>query len=326
MAKPKLKLVEPSLEEQLDGAIALAARLRQAHNEAAQEFRNSHPEDRRLIEGNLAGTVLADGSTDPHHPNAVHEPKQISYRRDGEKLSDLGHQVREADRAIDLLRARIEAAITEDERRTALAAAIAELRQTDEALQKLRGTVNRADSAVADAQERHADAAKAVTAASEAHARLFEAAIEQGHPPAPDSNVRDARRAVDDAADELGVAKSAAAAMRAKLGHAEQRVSDARSVVIICAGNVATSAIPRLLEEAQAMQRDLEARRQVLSVLSDHDNSGAGFGAAVNDYLSSSIFPFEQAYEASANHPAAEPWLALIDHLVCDADAPLPAN
>ena len=57
--------------------------------------------------------------------------------------------------------------------------------------------------------------------------------------------------------------------------------------ILACAKALAASAIPRLLEEAQAMQRELEARRQVLSLLADHYANGAGYGDAANEYLAS---------------------------------------
>lgn len=324
MPKPRLKLVEPSLSDQLEAAIGGAAAAHEAWQSAAAKLREQFPGDHRVISGDLAGTVLVDAERIDDDPAAGRESMLVAYRREREKVSDLQQKVREADKVVEQLRAGVQASVTEVERRAALAAAIAEAGQVEAALQNLRGAVGRADNAVADAQERHGGAAKAVTAASEANAKLFEAAIEQGHPPAHDSTMRDARRAADDVADELAVAKNAAAAMRAKLGGAEQQLNDARATVMSCARCVAASAIPRLLEEAQAMQRELEARRQVLSVLSDHD--GAGLGAIVNDYLSSPVFPFEQSGERPSDHPAAEPWLSIIDQLVCDAAAPLPVN
>jgi hypothetical protein len=322
MSKPKLKLVEPNLQEQLDAAIASAAKLRTSAMGAAKAFKEKYPEDRRLIEGDLAGSVPIDSSRDVDDPNAEREPKRTAYLRERETADDLWRQAREADKAVELLRASIETAVTEDERRAALAAAIDEADKADAALLKLRATVARADGAVADALERHGDAAKAVTAASEAHARLFEQAIEQGHPPGRDSAVRDARRVADDAADELAVAKAAAAAMRAKLGNAERRLSDAQKAIMACAQNVAVAALPKLLAQTKILQAELEARRQVLSMLSNFE----GHRSEIDDFLEAPVLPHTYSGGRPEDHSAAVAWLQAIEALQTDADAPLPAN
>lgn len=126
MSKPKLKLVEPSLHDQLEAANTLAERLRTAHSKAAKAFSEEYPGDARLIDGDLAGTVLGEGQTDPLHHSSVHEPKRVRYQRGREKLADRDREARDAEKAIDILRAQIEASVTEDERRAALAAAISE--------------------------------------------------------------------------------------------------------------------------------------------------------------------------------------------------------
>jgi chromosome segregation ATPase len=242
--------------------------------------------------------------------------------REREKVADLQRQAREADGAVEQLRERIEAAVTEEERRAALAAAIEEADKADAALHNLRAVVARADSAVADAQERHSDAARAVTVATETHARLFEAAIEQGHPPGQDSSVRDARRAADDAADDLAVAKAAAATMRAKLGNAERRLSDTQKAVTSCAQNVVLAGLPKLLAEAQTMQVELESRRQVLSALSNFEDRRS----EIDEFLEAPVFPYTSSGGRPEDHPAVVPWLEAIEALQTDADAPLPAN
>jgi hypothetical protein len=330
MAKHKLKLVEPNLQEQLDAAITLAAELRASAMGAAKAFKEKYPEDRRLIEGDLAGTVPIDSSRDVDDPFTEREPKRTAYLREGEIVEDLWRQVREADNNVELLRARLEAAVTEDERRAALAAAIDDADKADTALQKLRATVARADGAVADAQERHGDAATAVITASEAHARLFEQAIEQGHPPGRDSAVRDARRLADDAADELAVAKTAAAAMKAKLGGAEYRVEQAHKAVVECARNIVAAIAPKLLAEAQQLRSELEARRQILSVLNDMIDSrvinSADRESDVGDFLAGPAFPYEFKGDSPVDHPAVAPWLKAIEALQIDAEAPLPTT
>jgi hypothetical protein len=322
MSKAKLKLVEPSLQDQLEAAIALAATARQTLESAEAEFRKRYPDDHRLLMGEVLGMTLVDAERDLQDPNAPVQSKRVEFLKEREKVSDLRLQAREADSAVDVLRARVEAAVTEEERRAALATAIEEADRADAALRDLRAVVARADSAVADAQERHSNAAKAVIAASETHARLFEAAIEQGHPPGQDSSVRDARRVADDAADELAVAKTAATAMRAKLGNAERRLSDTQKAVTSCAQNVVLAGLPKLLAVAQALQIELEARRQVLSALSNFEDRRS----EIDEFLEAPVFPYTLGGGEPEDHPAVVPWLEAIEALQTDADAPLPVD
>jgi hypothetical protein len=329
MAKPRLKLVEPTLPEQLEAAVAVAAAAHETLESAEALFRKHYPDDHRLLMGEVLGMTLVDAERDLRDPNAPVQSKRIEFLKEREKVADLQREAREADIAVDLLRARVEAAITEDERRVALAAAIDEAAKADEVLQKLRGTVARADGAVADAQERHGDAAKAVTAATEAQAKTFEAAIDQGFSPGRDTAVRDARRLADDAADELAVAKTGATTMKAKLGNAEQRVRDARSAVVACAGNVAVAGLPKLLAETQRMQSELEERRLILSLLNGFDprsQNGVAFRSEIDDFLEAPVLPYTWNRGRVEDHPVVTPWLEALEALRVDADAPLPTN
>jgi hypothetical protein len=322
MSKHKLKLVEPSLQDQLDAAIVVATSAHETLKSAEAEFRKRYPDDHRLLMGEVLGMTLVDAERDFRDPNAPVQSKRVEFLKERENVSDLQRDVREADGAVELLRTRIEAAVTEEERRAALAAAIEDADKADAALRNLHAIVARADSAVADAQERHSDAARAVTVATETHARLFEAAIEQGHAPGQDSSVRDARRAADDAADDLAVAKAAATAMRAKLGNAERRLGDTQKAVTSCAQNVVLAALPKLLAEAQTMQRELEARRVVPRMLGRFEDGRS----EVDEFLEATVFPYFYNGGRPEDHPAVTPWLEGIEALQTDADAPLPAN
>jgi hypothetical protein len=249
--------------------------------------------------------------------------------KEREKVADLQREAREADGAVELMRERIEASVTEDERRIALAAAIDDAAKADTALQTLRAVVARADNAVADAEERHGDAAKAVTAASEIQAKAYEAAIDAGYPPVRDTTVREARQAADETADELAVAKAAATGMKAKLGNAEQRVSDARAAVVACAQDVAVAGLPKLLAETQRLQTELEERRLVLSLLNGFDprsRNDVVFRSEVDEFLEAPVFPYSWNQGRAGDHPAAAPWLEAINALQVDALALLPTT
>ena len=212
--------------------------------------------------------------------------------------------------------------------RAELAAAIAEVQKAEAAAQKFRAAVARAENAVADAEEVHRDATKAVTTATEAHARTFEAALEQGHPVGRDSTVRDARRRADDAADELATARTAAAGLKAKLNTAESTIRETRAAVQEGAQNVALVALPMLLAEAEGLRAELEGKRQILWLLERMRSARAvnprGERSDVADFLASPIFPCEQNGREPEEHPAAAPWLEAIEALARDAGAPLP--
>jgi hypothetical protein len=326
MAKHNLKVVEPSLQDQLEAAIAAAATAHETLESAEAELGKQYPDDHRLIIGEVAGMTLVDAERDLRDPNAALQSKRIEFLKEREKVSDLQHEAREADGAVDLLRARVEAAVTEDERRIALAAAIDEEEKADTVLQNLRAAVARAETAVASAQEIYGSAAKAVTAATEAQAKTFEAAIEQGHPPGRDSAVRDARRNADDAADELAVANAGAAALKAKLSNAEQRLSKASAAIKTCAQNVTVAMLPKLLAEAQRLQSELEERRLILSLLNGFDprEQNGFFRSEVDEFLEAPVFPYVWNRGRAEDHPAAAPWLQAIEALQIDAEAPLP--
>ncbi len=213
--------------------------------------------------------------------------------------------------------------------RAELAAAIDKAHQAEAAAQRLREAVARADSAVADAEKIQSDAAKAVVTATEAHARTFEAALEQGHPVGRDTSVRDARRQADDVADELATARAAAAALKAKLRDAENIVRDTRAAIEVCAQNVALIELPRLLAEARNLQSELEAQRQVIWLLSSiaRNRTNIVFQSDVEDFLAAPVVPFEHAGGEPEEHPAAASWLMAIEAMKRgDASAPLPAN
>jgi hypothetical protein len=330
MSKAKLKLVEPSLQDQLEATITLAEKLRNAHSKAANAFTEDYPGDRRLIDGDLAGTVMADGATDPFHHATMHEPKRVRYQREREKLAGLDREARDAEKAIEILRARIEASATEDERRVALAAAISEEEKAEGALHKHRAAIARADGAVTAAQERHAVAEKAVAAATEDQARTFEAALEQGHSPVHDDTVRDARRHLVEAADDLAVAKAAAATIRGKSGDAQYRLEQARKGVVTCAENVAVAGLPNLFEQVRQMQRDLEGKRMVLQLLnrvvSNRITNSVDHDQEIDSFLSAPVFPFVWSGGREEDHPAVSPWIEAIAALRTDAKAPLPVN
>jgi hypothetical protein len=86
-------------------------------------FQKNYPDDHRLMMGEVLGMTLVDAERDARDPSAPLQPKRVEFLKERENVSDLQREAREADSAVDVLRARIEAAVTDEERRAALAAA-----------------------------------------------------------------------------------------------------------------------------------------------------------------------------------------------------------
>jgi hypothetical protein len=326
MGKHKLKVVEHSLQDQLETAVAFAATARQTLKSAEAELRKRYPDDHRLLMGEVLGMTLVDSERDLRDPNAPVESKRDQFLKERAKISDFQHDVREADSAVDLLRARVAATVTEREKRATLAEAIDAAAKATQSVETVRASVDRARLALTAAETKLSEASIAEETARKAKAGRLLEAIEADRTIETDTSLRQARDAKIEASDDVAFARDALIAVETKLRNAEATIRSSGDQILTCAKAVTASAIPRLLEEAQAMQRDLEARRQVLSLLGDHDDSGAGYGEAVNEYLSGHIFPFEQAGGVPEDHPAVAPWLEIVDALARDADAPLPAN
>ena len=324
MSKHKLKLVEPSLQDQLEAALAAAAAAHETLKNAEADFRNRYPSDHRLMMGEVLGMTLVDAERDPRDPNAPTQPRRVEFLKERENVAALQWQAQEADRAVDVLRARVAAAVTEQEKRVTLAAAIDAAAKAAQSVENIRASVDRARAALTTAETKLRDASIAEESARKAKAGRLLEAIEADRAIEADTSLRQARDAKIEASDDVSFARDALIAVETKLRNAEEILRTSDDQILLCAKAVAASAIPRLLEEVQAMRSDIEARRQVLALLGDYDTSGAGYGVAVNDYLGSPAFPFEHAGGNADDHPAVTPWIEAIEALARDAGAPLP--
>lgn len=305
----KLKLVPPSPVDDLDTAIAAATAAAERSRTASAELAKKYPGDQRLFE-----------------VKAEWEPDRIAFFEARQAVAMLRRDVQVADRAVDAARARVAATVTEREKRATLAAAIEAAAKAAQSVENVRASVDRARTALTAAETKLSEASIAEETARKAKAGRVLEAIEADREIETDTSLRQARDAKIEVSDDISFARDALTAVETKLRNAEEAFRNSGDKILICAKAVTASAIPRLLYEAQEMQLDLEAKRQVLSLLGDHDDSGAGYGEAVNDYLASPAFPFEHAGENAEDHPAVAPWLEIVDALACDADAPLPAN
>jgi hypothetical protein len=319
MAKSNLKVKEPNeLAAAIEAAAAVSKELKIAEDAFAKRF----PFDHRLALGNMLGTALVDKARDNNDPAAARHSMGAELIEQLQPIFELRAAAANANREVERVRIRIEASVSEADRRSALAAAIESLDRSGNAGTKLRDAVTRANTAVAAAEMVHAEAVKAVADAVDAQAKTFEAAIEQGFPPARDSAVQDARRLVDAAADELATARTAAAALKAKLTSADDGRTAARSAVWESVRNVIAAEVPHLLEAVGAMQIELDGKRQVLMLLSDHVPPAVQ--NTIADFLEAAIAPFGYTGAQPQEHPTAAPWLAAIAALSENAGAPLP--
>lgn len=305
MPKKALKAIEPPADE-LDAALTAASAADKQLADAEIAFNAKYPGDHRLLD------LRQDW-----------EPEKIAFSEDRGNLITLRKEAYAARRAVELAQARADRA-PENVRRSELATAIEAVKTTEETVTKLRAAVARADGAVAEAEKIQREAAATVVAATEAHAKTFEAAIEQGHPPGRDNTLVDARRQADAAADDLATARTAAGALRTRLKNAVDDLTDARTAVGMAVGFVVNVNLPRLLEDARALQLELEGKRVILDELRKHATPERE--AEIEDYLSDIVFPYGRDGESTEDHPAAAPWLAAIQALHDDADAPLPSQ
>jgi hypothetical protein len=331
MAKPKLKAIEPTLEGELEAAIAVEGEAQTELQKAQTAFKRKYPGEISLY---LAGVTRFEDQTPIPKGVSKDLANQLSaerrlgqardFRGDFDDLRELERAADDAGRHVRQLRVRLAESVDEKSARGRLAGAIKNAAKAATEVERLRAAVSRVDAAIKDAQEQHSKATRTVTEATERQRISREAAFEQGHPPAPDDSVRDARRAAEDASEAVAAAKAAAPGLRAKLANAESQLREANDAVAKWSGWTASTAIPRLLAEAETIRADLEGRRQALFMLADF--ASTEHQVAVSDFLSSCVFPFGVNGELPQDHPTCTPWLAAIAALSCDAGAPLPRD
>jgi hypothetical protein len=256
--------------------------------------------------------------------------------QDRQAVLTLQREAQEADRAVERIRTGIAEAVTESEKRISLETAIAASVETDRLIEsesktagKLKALLDRARTAQTAAEAKLADAVRAVDDLLSAGLNNYLLETEGGTEASTHQGLRAARAAKIEAADEVEMAKKAVEIAERHLSSSEQKLSDmrteiaaAREGVAALAGQVAASAIPRLLEEAKAMQLELDGRRQVLLVLSEFGTVAQD--DAISEFLNDLIFPYGLDGSLPSEHPAAAPWLATLEALASEADAPLP--
>lgn len=212
-----------------------------------------------------------------------------------------------------------------DTTRAALAAEIAVEAAAASALRATSAAVVRARSMVDQASAEVEAATDAVAKAREAQTlRMVHAATNGEEVVAPDRSVREARARELNAADDLVAARAALAACEATA--AETQAALDRSPVTAAAAAVAARVLGKMVEEADAMQAELTARRCCLMYLCGEVRGEASKLAA--DFMARppfGRFGFENP-DAWKSHPAVDRWRETLDKLTRDPDAPLPTG
>jgi hypothetical protein len=316
MKKHNLKIVEPGAEGALEAATTAAAEAIEKLRAAEDSFARKYPGDHRLVD-----------------IKAHWEPERVAFYEEQRAVFDLRREAESAGRAVDQARARIAASVSEQERRAALATAIGAIVETERLIDsesktagKLKALLERARAGQSAAKTKCDNAVRAVDDLMSAGLGEY-LGENEGAAAAAHDRLRAARAQKLEAGDDLEMANKAVAIAEAQLQRCE--LSDRRGEIVAAgakvaalAGEVAASAIPRLLEEAKAMQLELEGRRQVLLVLNQF--ATVTQDDAISEYIADVIFPYGLDGSLAEDHPAAASWLAAIEALVRDAGAPLP--
>jgi hypothetical protein len=334
MKKHNLKVIEAPADE-LETAIKAAADAANRLKSAEASFARKFPGDPRIIQSDIVGSVAVDPERYVRDPGAETLPIATEFLQDRQAVLTLQREAQEADRAVERIRTGIAEAVTESEKRILLETAIAATVETEGLIEsesktagKLKALLDRARSAQSAAEAKFDNAVRAVDDLMSA--RLGEYLGEsEGAAAAAHDRLRAARSQKLEAGDDLEMARKAATIAEAHLQRCEQRLSQLRREtaaagvrVTALAGQVAASAIPRLLEEAKAMQCELDGRRQVLLVLSEFATGEQD--DAIDEYIRDLIFPYGLDGKLPEEHPAAAPWLTALHALQRSAGAPLP--
>ena len=134
--------------------------------------------------------------------------------------------------------------------------------------------------------------------------------------------MREARSALEDAEDDLDAAKGALATATATLAEWEDALHRAERRVEAAIGEILAGAIDGVIEQAAALQHQLDGRRAVLRFLAHVSPAGSQAG-----YRASTTLPTPPPGDAppgSTNHPVLAQWRAALEALRRDADALLP--
>jgi hypothetical protein len=186
-----------------------------------------------------------------------------------------------------------------------------------------REAVERSNELVAEA-ERHAEAVKiALSNARDGREARLREAVEGGAVIDKPASTREQRFAELDAADELEIARKVMATSTATLAFAIDAQQWAERKVEAAVAPVLGSAADRLIVEADTMKKQLDSRYALLAWI----ERLLPPGDAVRQRVGLALPPGPPPGVAGVHYrslPAPPEWLASLDRLMQDADAPLP--
>jgi len=331
MAKAKLKVVEPSLQDQLETAIAQEAALREDLKRADAAFKAKYPGDVRLRGAGLTRFEEQDVLASHEQEDKRRERRKAEFTEAWNSLCDLRKSADMAARQVRHLETTIAERVDEASARSELSSVLADIKSTNCEITQLAKSVEELRGLVRRAREKAAEADAKLTQASHA----VDAALAAGLGDYLDASVQTtdalkvARAGRLEAADEAEMARKAVAIAEARLTAEEQKLQNANTDLLNLdararelAASIATTSIPRLLEEAKAVQLELEHRRTVLKFLAEF--ASTELNSQVYDYLTDEVFTYERLGGLIDDHPAVAPWHAAIETLARDANADLP--
>jgi hypothetical protein len=307
--RSSLKMVaKPDLEDELETAIAA---------EAAAK--------RKLTAAQLA--LDEKYGVDQRHMSlkSVWNPEKAAYLDAYAALEPLKQSAVTAGNEVARIRGLIVESVTEKERRGALAEAIEAATKTGKAVDDAKAAARRGADLVAVADRKLKHAAGAAAAAREQRIRDVEEAAQTGGTPAPVAT-SEARTAETDAAEDLGIAKTALAKIVAEVPELERLHLKAQEQVSKLADDVIRAcSISSLLNEARTLQAELCEHRLVLRYLEHEGLVRNSEQTDVKHFLVGRDLPgsWGQVEYKLWSESAELPWRAWRQALMRDASAPL---
>jgi hypothetical protein len=208
-----------------------------------------------------------------------------------------------------------------DSARASLSECILDRDAKAKATKLAREAVERADELVAEA-ERHAEAVKsALSSARDGREARLREAIEGGgviEKPAPSSQ---ARFALDDASDELEIARKVLATSTASLAFAVDAQQWAQRKVEAAVTPILTAEVGRLLDEATKLREQFDAKCATLIWLR---NTCLAPGGDDRQRINAILPPPSPPGVPEVDYRPPADWIAAKAALLVDADTPLP--
>ncbi len=217
--------------------------------------------------------------------------------------------------------------------RQELASAIDRAEKAATEVGRLQSVVIAAQMEASTAIDKLREARATLSGARTAQAEVYEAALEQGHPPPRDDAVQDAIRREAEAQEHANAANAALSSLQDKLADAELGVEKAREAITAAVRSVLDVAMETFLEETERLQTELVERRTILQFVNQASLPKWGSSPGNRDDIRDRIRNFTDlnvpradysSHYLDSSYPEILPWRDAIAALQCDPNAPLP--